>query len=431
MIQYFISAFPNRFHPTACWLLIAMCPLNLWAGDWPQTLGPNRDGYLPDGQTLPASLPSNATPVWTAECGAGYAGPAIVDDAVILYDRIDNQQRVRSLQLSDGSVIWDQRLPDNYSGGMDSDKGPRCTPTIADGRIYIFSAGGQLSALELSDGSVKWTRDVGKTYSADEGYFGHGSSPIVIGDRVILNIGAKRRAGIIAVSTQDGATLWEATKTDASYASPIELRQTKSPSGAPVVVVPTRLQTFGLDSSTGDILFDFRFGSRGPTVNAATPIELPNGQLFLTASYGIGSYCYQIETAASNVVAKESFAGLELLSSQYASPVYATKHIFGTDGREDMGGGSLRCIDPASQTISWEKPGFGIAHLITDGQRLLAIKRTGGLILFAADSQQFLPLATLAIEAGNYRPLPAMSGTKLILKNANSGRPKVICLTLE
>ncbi len=155
-----------------------------------------------------------------------------------------------------------------------------------------------------------WQRALRAEYQADDGYFGAGSSPVVLEDRIIVNVGGKK-GGVVAVQLKDGKTLWTATEYEASYAAPILIGTKKS-----FVVVPTRLKTVAIDVRDGRVLWEIPFGQRGPTVNAATPIALSKSKLFLTASYGIGSIVLEANEQAGKVV-KAS----ENMSSQYASPV--------------------------------------------------------------------------------------------------------------
>ncbi len=146
-----------------------------------------------------------------------------------------------------------------------------------------------------------------KEFKADDGYFGAGSSPIVVGDKVIVNVGGSK-AGIVAVGSHDGQeNAWTATTYDASYAAPIALKN-NGKSGSPLVLVVTRLKTVLLDSGDGSVINEVNFGSRGPTVNAAIPIEVAPSQFLLTASYGIGSTLLKLErTSWSRSIAATNY----------------------------------------------------------------------------------------------------------------------------
>jgi outer membrane protein assembly factor BamB len=190
-----------------------------------------------------------------------------------------------------------------------------------------------------------------KEFNANDGYFGAGSTPLVIGDLAIVNVGGSKEGSVVAVRLSDGQTEWQTAGAEASYASPILWRL----GDEKMVVVVTRMTTVGLNPENGEVLFDFKFGMRGPTVNAATPIQLSSGEVFLTSSYGIGASMIQPNSNPLSVL----FRDKQSLSSQYITPIEIDGRIYGCDGREDAGRTQLVCLDhpPArdGQPHSWNR----------------------------------------------------------------------------
>jgi outer membrane protein assembly factor BamB len=353
-------------------------------------------------------------PAWKIEAGQGYAGMAIADGKAVLFDRDGDSDRVRYVDAMNGKMLWERTLPANYRGGIDSDKGPRCVPTITDQFIVVYSAAGDLSVLAKKDGHVVWTRPLRKEMNADDGYFGAGSTPLVVGNRIIANVGGKK-AGVIAVALVDGQDLWKATDYDASYASPIHLQLPSDDSGPEIstIVVPTRLKTIGLELDSGRLLWETPFGQRGPTVNAATPIQCKKGELFLTASYDIGNVTLRARKSSVEIVHQGS-----QLFSQYATPVYVDGWVYGSDGREDMGGGAFKCLDPSTGRVAWEEPGMPICHSIAIGKsQLLLMGIDGQVWLLHTSSEKFSVIWQAKLDAGVYRALPAMANNHLYIRS--------------
>lgn len=381
---------------------------------WPGLLGPNRDGHS-SGPALSTEAPTaDLKPTWTLPAGQGYAGAAIANDRAVLYDREANQDRVRCVEVGSGKILWTRNLIAGYAGGIDSDHGPRCTPSIAQDRIVLCSAAGEVTVLSFQDGEVLWSRPLRKEYQADDGYFGAGSTPLIVGDRIIVNVGGKK-AGVVALALADGKTLWTAGDYDSSYASPVLF--TAENSSYSIAIVPTRLKTVGIRTDSGQVVWEFNFGQRGPTVNAATPIFV-NDQLFLTASYGIGSRSYSVSADGSNVDAKHDG---ELLSSQYATPVAVNGFVYGSDGREDMGSEGFKCLDLSKERVAWHQPGLPICHTIAVNKtQLLLLGIDGSLRLIAADSQAYKPYWTTRLGSGTYRALPALCADKLFVRTNGS-----------
>ncbi|MCE3017467.1 MAG: PQQ-binding-like beta-propeller repeat protein [Pirellula sp.] len=400
LVALFVSvAFINAFfHSKPC------------IADWPGLLGANRDGKASEESRLADTMNGNPEIVWQIPAGQGYAGASVIDRKVCLFDRDGSQDRVRLVQLNDGKVLWTKTIPARYSGGIDADKGPRCVPTLLEKSIVLYSASGDISALAMNDGSVRWTRKLKEEYNGDDGYFGAGSSPLAIGNKLIVNAGGKK-AGIVCLNAETGATIWQATQADASYASPIRFRTTTYEQ----IVVPTRYTTYGLDVESGKELWSTSFGQRGPTVNAATPIALGDDSIFLTASYGIGNLVLQPNKNAVRVVEKGS-----RLSSQYATPILLNNKIFGSDGREDYADGSYKCLSAISEKVEWEQSEMPICHSIGINDKLLLVGIDGRLWSLDTKASKFTPIWMSSLPAGNYRSMPAYEGSLLITRSSQT-----------
>jgi len=368
------------------------------AGDWPQILGINRDGHAAD-ETIPAWT-QPPTVRWRVDCGAGYAGVAVAEGKVLLWHRVGKEEHLDCLAADNGKRLWRASFPAIYRGGVDADQGPRCVPVVDTGNVFVYGAAGDLHAVSLADGKTIWSRQLRSDYDAEDGYFGAGSTPIVVGSSVIILIGGRNNAGIVAVDSRDGKTRWTSTDQQASYASPVTLEM----DGKTLVAAVMGLVTVIIDPETGKVLRQFDFGRRGPVVNAATPL-VDQTRLFVTASYGIG--CRMVDVA--NDPPTDLWQSRDVVSSQYASPVRSGDHIFAITGREDVGDAGLICVGWSDGKVAWSRPDFGTGHLIIAGDRVLAQLTSGRLDLFAADSTGYRQLATTDLPSGSYRSLPAVA----------------------
>jgi outer membrane protein assembly factor BamB len=379
------------------------------AGDWPQVLGPTRDGQA-SGETLPNWSEPPAIR-WRVPCGAGYAGVAVVGERVFLWHRENNEERLDCLSSVDGHRLWRAAFPATYRGGVDADLGPRCVPVVAGDQVYVYGAAGDLHAVSLASGTSVWTRELRSDYEAEDGYFGAGSTPIVVGDMVIATVGGRSGTGVVAVNARDGKTRWTAVDENAAYASPITIQIDKQS----YVIAVLGLTTVMLEPATGNVIRKFDFGRRGPTVNAATPLA-KGSRLFMTASYGIGCRMLDMATNPPADLWKEN----DVISSQYSTPVLVGDSLIAINGREDMGEASLLRADWNDGTVVWQKPSFGTAHLIAAGDRVLAQATDGRLELIDGKSDAFQALGTFSLPEGSYRSLPALAGGTLYCRRTMS-----------
>jgi outer membrane protein assembly factor BamB len=387
------------------------------AGDWPQLLGPNRNGVAQGEQLLDSWPDGGPTRLWTKPLGTGYAGVAIQGDRVVSFHRVGGSERVEAFTVG-GELAWKQDFSANYRGGANPDDGPRCTPVIDGDQVLAFGAAADLYCVSLADGATRWIRNLSEDYSLPQSYFGVGSSPIVIGDRVLINLGA-RGAGLIALDRKTGETVWKQTDENASYSSPIAIQLNNNTN----VLFITRYNAVCVQPKDGKEVFRFKFGKRGPTVNAATPL-FHDGVLFLTASYGIGAQAHQIKEGAVAQV----WADDRTLSSQYATAVLSDGYLFGCHGREDIGVAAFRCVDARTGEVKWSQDDFGVAHVIQAGPRLLIQTTDGRLELAKVNTTRFERIAHSQVAEGSTRAVPALADGRLFIRQNNGKQGALICL---
>jgi outer membrane protein assembly factor BamB len=371
------------------------------AGDWPQILGLHRNGVADDERIVDGFPAGGPKPLWTRPVGEGFAGVAVRDGQVALFHRVDDSERLELLEGRTGAPVWQSDKPAGYAGGVASDTGPRCVPIVKKDRVIVFGAEGLLRCIDRKTGKELWSDPTRETFGVPESYFGAGSSPLIEGDLVLVNVGgARQNAGVVAFDLKTGDVKWKATGEQASYSSPV----VATLGGKRQAIFVTRLACVGLDPATGKVLWSFPFGARGPTVNAANPVLLGD-RLFLTASYGVGAVFRKVSAAK----AEELWSNGDLLSSQYTTPIEHEGVLYGIDGRQDVGDAALRCIDPATQKVLWSQDGFGYATLIKADGKLLVQKTDGTLVLVRPGKTGYRELAQASLTQGTARPLPALS----------------------
>ena len=390
------------------------------SGDWPQILGPQRNGVA-EGETLAAQWPAaGPRQKWTYKLGQGYAGPAVVGNRVIVFHRVDGVERVEAIETTSGRQLWKRDYDATYGGGVNSDTGPRCVPLVHQGRVYVYGASGDLHCLALQDGKRIWSRETYRDYQGDEGYFGAGTTPIAIGEHLLVNVGGRKRAGIVAFALKDGKTVWLQDGERASYASPAQV----TINDREYAIFVTRLNALGIDAQSGKLLFRFPFGQRGPTVNAATPLIVDGNKLFVSSSYGVGASFSELSANGS----KPIWANDDTLSSQYTSAVYDQGFLYGTHGREDIGSAEVRCVEASTGRVQWKAADGGVAHVILADGKLVMLRVDGRLLLATATPKKFELLASATIGSGATRAIPALSNGQLYLRDGQGATGTLYCL---
>ncbi|HET6251448.1 MAG TPA: PQQ-binding-like beta-propeller repeat protein [Tepidisphaeraceae bacterium] len=396
---------------------LSFCISPALAGDWPQFLGPTRNGVYADADVTATFPDAGPKVLWKQEVGHGFAGPVVSSGKLVLFHRIDEKECVQCFDAKTGKSIWKSEYPTDYNDDFGFDDGPRATPTIAGGKIYTFGASGMLACWDLATGKQIWAVDTRKTFKSPKGYFGRACSPLVEGDAVIMNIGAEG-AGIVAFDKETGKTLWKATDDAASYSSPVAA----TISGKRYVFVFTRAGLAAIDPATGKVYFDFHFRSRmDASVNAATPLVIGD-TIFLSASYGTGAALLKFDEAGP----KEIWSGDNILSNHYATSVESNGFLYGFNGRQEQGP-SLTCVELKTGKVRWTEDHYGAGTILLAGGKLLVLSEKGELQIAPASPVSFKPTAHAQVLAFNSRAYPALADGLLYARSTT----EMVCVDLR
>ena len=387
-----------------CLLLFLLVPgaaLPAAGGDWPQWLGPLRNGVY-EGAPLATQWPGGAPPVlWSHEVGEGWSAPIVVDGKVVIYHRQGDRDVVECLDGATGRGIWKKTFATDYKDQFGFDNGPRATPAAVGGRLYLFSAAGVLRALELADGGTVWEVDTHRKFEVPQGFFGAAGSPLVEGGKVFLNIGgSKMGAGLVAFEAGTGEVVWKATKHEASYASAVAATL----GGKRWVLFFDREGLVQVDPEAGRVFYTFPLRARSrATVNAASPLLLGE-RVFVSASYQVGAALLDLSEKGPEVIWSNRLS----LNSHYTTAVAKDGLIFGVHGRQESRP-ALRSIRAEDGEVLWSQERFGAASLVLAGELLLVLREDGDLLLLPASAEGFKVLTQVRILEATVRAYPALA----------------------
>ncbi|MBL9132588.1 MAG: PQQ-like beta-propeller repeat protein [Verrucomicrobiaceae bacterium] len=366
------------------------------AADWPQFLGPNRDGAAAaDEQAVAGS--SEAETLWSRELGSGFAGPLVVKGQVIICHRVGDEIVIEALSVADGKPVWKNAYPTDYRDSFGFDNGPRAVPAVAGGRIFIHGPEGRVVALNLADGKLLWSFDTVAELKSPQGFFGRACSPLVADGKVLLNVGGADGAGIIALDVANGKLLWKATPHEAGYAAGVLM-----PGDASVAAFFTRNGLSVLSVADGKVHADETFRADiDASVNAATPMACGDGRLFFSAEYDVGGGVWQWDKAAKTLTNAWKKGGA--LDSHYSTPVYHDGHLYGFHGRQESGT-TLRCISATDGAVKWEAPTrVPGGTLLRVQDKLLVVTEQGELWVVKATPEKYDLLSTTQILGSRHR----------------------------
>jgi outer membrane protein assembly factor BamB len=396
-------------------LTILLSPVT--AADWPQFRGPNRDGTSPE-TGLATTWPREGPPLlWQKKIGTGYSGPVIVGDRLILFHRLGDKEVVDCIRTTDQKSLWTSAYPTAYEDDFGKGDGPRSTPVVAQGRVYTLGAEGMLHCLDLLSGKKRWERSLLKEYRVPKNFFGVGTTPLVEGDLVLVNVGGKG-AGIVAFAYDTGKEVWRATNDGASYSSPVAA----TVDGVRHVMFFTREGVVSLDPATGKVRFRKPWRARfAASVNAASPVIVKD-LLFISASYETGAMLLRIKKDA----AQEIWKGDDILSNHYETSVYRDGHLYGFDGRQENGA-QFRCVEFKTGKVRWTEAGFGCGTMILADKRLLVMTEKGELVLAEPTPREYREKARVALLQQPCRAPMALANGRLYVRDDK----RLLCLDLR
>lgn len=368
--------------------------------DWPQWLGPQRDGvWREDGilETFPAGGPKVR---WRAPVSEGYSGPAVAGDRVYITDRvlaanaknpaspfsrnaIAGTERVLCLDDATGKVIWAHEYDCPYRVSYAA--GPRTTPLVEAGKIYTLGTMGDLLCLNAATGAVIWSRNLPRDFHAKVPMWGFSAAPLLLDDMLISLVGGPGSV-VVAFDKDTGAERWRALDAGEPGYCPPTLFELD---GKRELIVWHPEAVNGIDPKTGKLLWSEKFPIKaGMTI--ATPRQAGD-LLFLSCFYN-GSMLLRVDPqrAKAEVVWKSHSKGetprlTDALHCVMDTPFLKDGYIYGVCSY-----GELRCLEAASGKRIWKsmqattggpEQRWANAFLIPQGDRCFLFNEKGDLII--------------------------------------------------
>jgi outer membrane protein assembly factor BamB len=400
-----------------CILAGCLTPTGLLAADWPQFLGPARDSVSLETGLLPTWTKAGPPLVWQRPVGAGFSGPAVAGDRLVIFHRLGNDEVVACLDAATGKEKWQVAYPSGYRDDFNMDEGPRSTPLLAGNRVYTLGAEGQLHCLDLDSGKKIWERSLKTDYQIPKGFFGVATSPLLEGNLLLLNIGGQG-AGIVAFDKDTGQEAWRATNHEASYASPVAATF----HGKRLVVFFTREGIVLVDPRTGAIRYNKHWRARiRESVNAASPV-ITDDLIFISACYGTGAILLRVGADRFD----ELWHNDEAMSNHYNTCVQSKGYLYGFDGRQEQGA-KLRCVELKTGKVCWTDDHTGCGSMILAEGNLIILNEHGQLVLVEATPDSYREKARAQVLTGPCRSPIALANGRLYARDAK----QLVCWSLK
>jgi outer membrane protein assembly factor BamB len=397
------------------------CPVAA-AEDWPQWLGPRRDG-----SSTEKVAPWKETPkvLWRVAVGEGHSSPVVAAGRVFLHTRVKDkdEEELLAFDAKTGKPLWHTGYKrSNFKSFFGN--GPRATPAVVDGHVYAFGITGLLTAFDAAGGNQEWQVDTLKEFKGQNLFFGMSCSPLVEGKGVLVNVGAKG-ASVAAFDRVKGDVLWKSQDDKASYSSPIAIGEGKTRQA----VFLTGANVLSLNPEDGTLFWKYPF-TDALSESATTPVKV--GDLLLASTITAGSVALRLESKDGKPAAAKEWSNADL-NCYFSTPVAVGKeHVYlvsGTKPPAVMVQADLHCIDVKTGKDLWAKPRkvgrYHAALIRTGDDKLLMLDDGGDLVLIEPNPKEYKELARAKV-CGDTWAHPALSDGRLYVRD----NKELICLQL-
>lgn len=374
-------------------LLLLLGAVDGQCDDWPQWLGPQRDGIWRETGIVRKFPSTRLEARWRVKVAGGYSGPAVAGGRVFLTDyvrrtgdpanspsrrnQLTGTERVLCLDARTGTTLWTHEADQNYR--LSYPAGPRAVPTVHDGLVYALGAMGKLWCLKADSGDVVWSRDLQAEYEVETPIWGFCGHPLVDGDRLFCLVGG-RGSVAVAFDRKTGKELWKAVSArEPGYAPPTLIEA----GGVRQLLIWDAEKLNALDPQTGNV-----FWSQPLQPDYGMSIMAPqkHGDLLFASGIGNVGAVFRLSEerpAAEPVWQGDSTTGVYCANS---TPQIVDGVIYGVCCRR----GQLRGVDLATGRRLWETfaptsggrgAGHATAFLTRNGDHWYLFNEQGELII--------------------------------------------------
>lgn len=395
---------------------VLLAPLLTNATDWPGWLGPNRDGTTPD-KISPWKAPLKAS--WRVKVGEAHGSPIVVGDRVFVHTKVANkfEEQVTAYNLADGKEVWSKTY-DRGDFKADFGNGPRATPLYDDGRLYTHGITGILTCWKAADGEKLWQVDTLKTFQAKNLYFGVSGSPLLVDDKILLNVGGKG-ASLVAFDKKTGTVVWKEGDDAASYASSIAYKVGTEKEA----LFFTQQGLQAVDPATGKTRWKYGLVD---TLNESSATPVKAGDLILASSITAGMVALRRAEQQGKIEAKVAWKNPNL-SCYFSTPVPVGEHVYAVTGSLfALGTSNLHCFEAKTGKVLWTQKKVGKYHAAlvrTGNDKLLMLDDFGNVSLLEPNPEGYKELAKTKV-CGATWVTPAVSGRKIVLRDER----ELICI---
>ena len=398
--------------------------------DWPQFLGPHRNDVV-EGTKLASQWPAGGPRlVWKVECGVGISGPVVANGVLVLMERNGKDgpdEITRGIDPKTGRELWKTSVPCTWHT-KEYTFGPTSTPAIAKDRVVCLGIGGKLRCQALTTGKVLWEKDIVRDKEPDWRDHGFVSSPLVVGNRVILAVCAQAWGkGLVAWELSDGKEAWSTPYFQNYGGSPGVM----TVAGKPVVVASAEAgirgagNLVGFDAGDGKIVWSASLPGNS-NCNIPTPLFVADLGMVFVGINGDGP-TFGVKLPPSGQGKAEVAWQDPDHVAYFSNYLYYGGLLFGHGYKAHGSPPKFYCLDPKTGTTLWDQNTKDEQRCLlgSDG-KVIELHDNGDLVLSDANARGGYRQLSRAKVIDKTWCYPAFCQGKLFIRS----NTRLICLDL-
>ncbi len=361
------------------------------ADDWPGWMGPKRDNVWNETGILEKFPKEGPKVLWRTPVAGGYAGPAVSGGMVFVTDyvtaadvKVDNfdrkefsgNERVVCLDQKTGKEKWKHEYPVKYAISYPS--GPRCTPTVHDGKLYTLGAEGNMFCFNAETGKIVWEKELKKEYKTKSALWGYASHPLIDGKNLITLVGGDG-SHVVAFDLATGKEVWKSGSQPEQGYAPVMITEA---GGKRQLIVACPKAVYSLNPANGERYWTTAFTADSGCV-VMTPVRAGD-HLYVGAYHGKNLMLkLTADKPGAEVVWKDKKGhGISPVNVQ---PFLQDGVLYGYDDEGSLFGIEIpsgkRLWDSTGPVGGEEPQGSATAFMVKNGDRFFFFAETGNLVI--------------------------------------------------
>ncbi len=383
------------------------------ADQWKQYRGTEGDGI--SGESLGDVDRGSMKVLWNVPAPLGFSSIAIADGRAVTLIARDEKETVVAMDAKSGKEIWSVPLGSSkyQQGGGDSGApnnrggdGPRSTPAIDGGRVYVYDSYMVLSCFDAATGKLAWKHDVVGEFAGRNISWLNATSPLIVGDAVYVGGGGANQT-FLAFDKMTGKKIWASGDEKVTHASPVVAEV----GGKQAIVFFVESGLVAVSADKGAELWRAKFPFS--TSTAASPV-VADDLIYCSAGYGVGAGLFDVGRGSS---ADAKWFKPNELMNHWSTPVVYQGHLYGIFEFKKYGKAPLQCVDLATGEIKWTERGFGPGNCILVGDKLVVLSDAGEVAIVRATPKSYQELDRKDVLEGKCWSTPSFSDGKIFVRS--------------